>query len=213
MNRRKKIEGQKQTAIVPPDDMGEEPADLGEDVPTPEEPEPEPAQPGKKSKWVHQHPWGEIVHRTFDLDIRKTHSRLVAELSLGEGATEYGVVIAALDQCSRNAFDAARLTRAAKLADEAHRQKLDERKEVLRSQASAELSAEHRDGKRSKAPTIADIEGRMIRSWPDEMAELQRSLAEMHGAFRATESLEKAWWDRCQVMRALAQQFGRSGTT
>lgn len=184
-------------------DPEESPADNTNAVP------PQAAEPGRKDR--HPMPWGLVITDVFNLDVHKTLKRLEAELSLGDGSTEYGTVLRAVDQSAKNLFEAARLARKAKLEDEKFALELDQRLEVLRSAAAAKLEQQKANGERSKAPTIKDIEDCMLSEWPDEMRSLKARKAEMHGAFRAIESLEMAWRDRCQSLRTLAQQFKSAG--
>lgn len=156
-------------------------------------------------------PWGLVISDVFNLDVHKTYARLEEELTLGDGATEYGTVLRAVDSSSKNLFEAARLARKAKLEDEKFGAELDKRLEVLRSAAQQELEKEKAAGVRSKAPTIQDINDRMLFSWPDEVVSIRSRKSEMHGALRAIEALELSWRDRCQALRALAQQFNRAG--
>ena len=156
-------------------------------------------------------PWGNVVTDVFAIDIDATYKRLSDDLSLGNDITQYGVVLAALDASGRNAWDAARLTRAAKLADADVAAEIDERLEVLRSTARAQLDAEKtkakKDGGAAKAASIQEVRDRMIANWPDEVHALEQRKAYMHGAFRAIEALEKAWWDRAQSLRKVADRF------
>lgn len=156
-------------------------------------------------------PWGAVITDIFDLEVHSTLARLTDELSLGDQATEYGSVLAALDKGSKNLFWAARLSRKAKLEDARFAAELDREIEVLRSSAVAQLELEKREGARSKAPTIQDIEDRMLASWPDAVMSLKARKAEMHGAFRAIEGLEQAWRERCAALRALSLQFRAAG--
>lgn len=159
----------------------------------------------------HPMPWGLLINDVFRLNVRETYERLNQELTLGDGATEYGSVIRAVDQSARNLFDAARLCRRAKLEDEKFTAELDKELEVLRTAAQRALEIEKAEGKRSKAPTIQDIKDRMLASWPDAVSSMEERKAEMHGAFRAIEALEGAWRDRCQALRTLALQFRSAG--
>jgi hypothetical protein len=155
--------------------------------------------------------WGNVVHDVFKLDIDKTFERLTKELSLGDSVTEYGAVLAALEKSSRNAFDAARLVRAAKRADDDFAIDVDQRMEQLRSTARAELeqekAAQKKDKGVAKAPTLQEISDRVLFNWPDEVRQLNANKGQMHGALRAIEGLEKAWWDRCQTLRQIANRF------
>lgn len=156
-------------------------------------------------------PWGLVITDVFSLDVHRTYKRLEQELSLGDGASEYGTVLHAVDASSKNLFDAARLARKAKLEDEKFAMELDKREEVLRSTAVAELEAEVRNKTRSKAPTIADINARMLANWPDEISSIKARKGEMHGAFRSIEALEVAWRERCQALKVMAQGFRNTG--
>lgn len=167
--------------------------------------------PAKEERFPFPSPWGAIVTDVFKLDVQETYARLSQELTLGDGATEYGTVLAAVDKAAKNAFTAACLVRAAKLADDHFSFELSKRTEVLRTAARDELEREKADGKRSKAPTIQDIEDRTVANWPDEMAAISRRRGEMHGAFRSIEALEKAWWTRCSDLRAIAERFAFTG--
>jgi hypothetical protein len=176
----------------------------------PEEPQVQAAaEPALKDR--HPMPWGLVIADVFSLDVHKTFKRLEAELSLGDRATEYGTLLHAVDASARNLFDAARLSRKAKLEDEKFSGELDKRLEVLRSAAITELEKERDAGIRSKAPTIKDIDDRMLASWPDEMTSIRSRKAEMHGAFRAIEELAIAWRDRCQSLRTMADGHKRFG--
>jgi hypothetical protein len=143
--------------------------------------------------------------------VHKTFKQLSADLTLGDNSNEYGAVIRAVDVSSKNLFNAARLARKAKIEDEKFAAEVGKRLEVLRSAAAEALEREKAAGLRSKAPTIKDIDDRMLASWPDEVVSTKARIAEMHGALRAIEALETAWRDRCHSLRTLAEQFKRSG--
>jgi hypothetical protein len=159
----------------------------------------------------HPFPWGLVISDVFNLEVHKLFKQLELELTLGDGATEYGTLLHAVDKSARNLYDAARLCRKAKLVDEQFAEELDKRLEVLRSSAVAELEEEKLKGMRSKAPTIKDIDDRMLKNWPDEYGAIKSRKAEMHGAFRALEALEGAWRDRCQSLRSMAQGHRTAG--
>lgn len=211
MMRRRKVSGAAKEA-VPSSDDGDTQAPAAEEggerwAGDPEEPQvPEPARKDR-----HPMPWGLVISDVFNLDVHKTFKRLEQELTLGDGATEYGTLLHAVDKSARNLYEAARLSRKAKLVDEQFSDELDKRLEVLRSSAIVALEEEKAKGLRSKAPTIKDIEDRMLASWPDEMTSIRTRKAEMHGAFRAIEALELAWRDRCQSLRTMAQGQRSSG--
>lgn len=157
-------------------------------------------------------PWGVVINDVFEFDVYAIFKHLSEELTLGDKATEWGSVLAAIDKSASNLYWAGKLTRKAKLADEAYSTKLGVRLEVLRTAAIQLLEADRADGKRSKAPTLQDIDDKMLASWPDEVSALRSDKAKMHGAYRAIEALEVAWRERCMNLRALSLQFRVSGT-
>jgi hypothetical protein len=151
-------------------------------------------------------PWGQVVTSIYDIDIQATYRRLTDDLSLGDGATEYGAVLAAMDAAERNAFDASRLYRHAKLEEDRVTMEVDKKLEILRSSSRAELDKEKSDGIRSKAPTLQDIEDRMIASWPDDVAKHRQKIAEIHGAARVIEDLAGLWRSRCATLRVICER-------
>lgn len=150
--------------------------------------------------------WGTIIESVYDLDIVETYKRLTSTLSLGQNATAYGAVLPALDAAESNYFDAVRLMRAAKLMDEEIKREVDKEIEILRSNARDELEREKAEGKRSKAPTLQDIEDRLIANWPKKSSDLRRKAGEMHGTLRACEGLIDAWKSRASTLRMIAEK-------
>lgn len=150
--------------------------------------------------------WGAMVETVYDLDPHPLYTRLYNELTMGEGATEYGAVLAACDRAEQNRIDACRLARFTKLEDERVEYEIKKRMEVLRTTARTELDQEKAEGKRSKAPTIQDIEDRVVANWPDQVESDRRRVAEMHGVLRAVEGLEDAWKSRCHTLRAIMER-------
>jgi hypothetical protein len=168
--------------------------------------EPEPA---RKDRFPM--PWGLVIVDVFNMDVHKLFKRLTDELSLGDGATEYGTVLHALDASARNLYEASCLARKAQLEDEKFSLELGQRLEVLRSAAAASLEQDKAQGKRTKAPTIEDIKDRMLASWPDEVRSINARKAEMHGAFRAIEALVVSWTKRCSALETMAQRHRQTG--
>lgn len=156
-------------------------------------------------------PWGLVITDVLSMDVHKTFKRLTDDLSLGDGATEYGSVLHALDRSSRNLYEATCLARKAQIEDERFSADLGVRLEVLRSAAIASLEADKAAGRKSKSPTLEDIKDRMLASWPDEVRSINARKAEMHGAFRAIEALVVAWNKRCDALRVMAQGHRNTG--
>lgn len=157
--------------------------------------------------------WGGVIEHAFSIDPQELYQRLYEELRLGDGATEYGVVLAAADRAEQNAVDAVRLARHAKLEDEAVSRKIEERLEVLRSAAKKELDQEVIDSydeklkkTTKKAPTIQDIADRVQANWPDEYNSASRRKEEMHGVLRICEGIAESWRSRCATLRGILER-------
>lgn len=152
--------------------------------------------------------WGPVTTTILSVgDPRAAYDRLRAELTLGDGATQYGEILAAADGAERNMLDASRLHRAARLEEEDVRHDVGKREEVLRSAARAELEKEKLAGERSKAPTIQDVTDRMLAAWPDEVHSLARKRDEIHGVVAVTETLETAWRSRASTLREMLARY------
>jgi hypothetical protein len=150
--------------------------------------------------------WGNVVHDTLTIeDPAKLTQRLREELMLGDGRTDYGRILNALDRCAKNLDSAGRLARAAKLAEDRLKIEIDERLEILRSQAKSELMNEYKN-KMRPSPTIKDVDDRMLSSWPDEYKALTERLVSMHGTVRSLEVLQSAWASRSADLRIIASQ-------
>lgn len=169
----------------------------------------EASEPARKDRF--SMPWGLVIADVMNMDVHKMFKRLTDELALGDGATEYGTVLHALDKSSRNLYEASCLARKAQVEDERFSADLGVRLEVLRSAAIASLEADRAAGKKTKAPTLEDIKDRMLASWPDEVRSINARKAEMHGAFRAIEALVMAWNKRCDALRVMAQGHRNTG--
>lgn len=102
---------------------------------------------GEEKPWMNRGQWGTVIEDLRNVEVEKTYQRLRRDLSLGEGATEYGVVLKAADLAEQNAFEASVLARAAKLEQERVDLECDKELELLRTLAREELHQE-----RLKAP-------------------------------------------------------------
>lgn len=150
--------------------------------------------------------WGNVVTDTMRIDDpAKLTERLRQELLLGDGRTDYGRVLNALDRSAKNLDDAGRLYRAAKAAEEKYEIEANERLEVLRTGARDELMQEYK-AKQRPSPTLKDIEDRIVSNWPDEFKTIKGRLSEMHGTTRSLETLQAAWSSRCADLRIMADK-------
>jgi hypothetical protein len=136
---------------------------------------------------------------------------LTDELTLGEATAEYGVVIRAVDNAGRNYYDAIRLSRVAKIADLKFSAEMDRELEVMRSTAREQLESEKSalkaSGGSAKAPTLQEIQDRVIGNWGDQWQSIENRKAEMHGTFRALEGLKDAWSERGRQLNRIADGF------
>lgn len=178
-----------------------------EEAETPREAEsestPEPA-PAPRSTGT-GHPslqWGFVVETIYRIDPRHDYDRLTTALAQGEGITEYGVVLGALDAAERNAFDAKRLYAAARVERERVLHAIATEREVLRTAARDSLEAEKAAGTRSKAPTLDDIKDRMVADYGDKVMELKLRETEITEAVGVIEQLVDSWRSRAASLRA-----------
>jgi len=148
-----------------------------------------------------------VVHDIRQVDVPATYERLRDELRLGDGVVHYAQVLAAADSAERNAFDAGLLARAAKLEQEEVDRRTGAELEVLRTAARDELEKEKTEGRRSKAPTIQDVEDRVVANWPDKSSQLHRRREEIHAARAVADNLESRWVSRCATLRSMLDRY------
>lgn len=208
--RRRRVEGE-----LSPRGDNPEPAQVQASGEPPPAPKPAPAaaasQPDEPVSGVFPAPWGQVVNDILRIDVATAYKRLTDELTLGEATAEYGVVIRAVDNAGRNFYDAIRLSRAAKIADLKFTAEMDRQLEVMRSTAREQLESEKAALKASggsvKAPTIQEIQDRVIANWGDQWQSIEQRKAEMHGTFRSLEGLKDAWNERGRHLNRIADGF------
>lgn len=150
--------------------------------------------------------WANVITDTLRItDPPGLARRLRDELSLGDGRTQYGLVLEALDRSARNLDDAGRLFRASRVEEERLQAAVNQELEVLRTQAQMKLN-EAWKAKERKAPTKQDIDDEMVSSWPDRVSVLRAQISEMHNSVRALENLRDAWASRCADLRIMADK-------
>jgi hypothetical protein len=150
--------------------------------------------------------WGNLVTDSLRIeDPAALGRRLREDLEIGDGRTEYGVVLEAMDRSAHNLDAATRLFRAAKIEEEKYEIATAARLSVLRERAMEELQAEYVK-KLRKSPTLQDIEDRIMKHWPDEYRAIRVRKAELHGTVRTIEGLVHAWSSRCADLRVMADK-------
>lgn len=151
--------------------------------------------------------WGPVVETITRIDVAAVQERLYRELTLGDGVTEYGAILHALDAADRNIVDAARLERAAKLEQQRVDREVNIELEVLRTAARNELEREKAEGKKSKAPTIEEVSDRMLNNWPTKVSQLEDQTHQIHAVRAVCETLTQAWRSRASSLRAMADRY------
>lgn len=157
--------------------------------------------------WENRGAWGVVVEDLNKIDVEATYRRLVDSLALGVNHTDRGIVLNALNNAEKNAFNAGQLARLAKLEQELVEQKCDRELEVLRTDARKELDQEKKDGTRTKAPTIQDVDDRIMAKWPDRVSSLRTRKEEAHGVRGTMDNLLESWRSRCFSLRTLADKL------
>ncbi len=221
-------------ALIP-----EEPTGRSEANPSPHERE---GGEPESFPWEGTGKWGKVVSDLYSINVEATYVKLKSALSLGEGATEYGVVLRAADKAEQYAFEAGQLARLAKLEQENVDLECDKELEVLRTQAREELEDERskqpeekpepaasteepvteqegappataRKGRKKaepkparRAPTIQDLEDKMMANWPKRVKSLKMRKQEAHAVRGTMDRLADAWESRCATLRMMGEK-------
>lgn len=213
-------EGSRSTAAPPPEKAGAKGADR---------------------PWQARGPWGVIVEEMEAVNVRKEYEQLRDELTLGENATEYGVVLDAMNRAESNTFKALRLARMAKIEEQRVDLECNDELETIRRKAREDIERERHEapeapaaeedpvrsdeppapkarGKKAdakpkgRAPTIQDLEDRMLRDWPKLYKELNHRKAEAHATRAMMEGLHERWVSRCATLRVITERVSPVGT-
>ncbi len=108
-----------------------------------------------------------------------------------------------LNRAEANYLAAIQLARSSAVEEERYERHQGERLEIMRTSARHALEKEKAAAK-LKAPTIQEVEDRMVSSWPEPVAELRDRLSEIKGATRVFDGLARAWESRAETLRQLA---------
>ena len=149
--------------------------------------------------------WGQVVKHVMHVpDPDAMVKRLQNDLQL-EDPTNYGQLLASLNTCETNLYDAGRLSRAAKLEEELYQQRTEERLAGLHQRATDTLNAEYR-AKTRPSPKIDDIRNWMIRHHGDVIHGIEREKQGLHHTVRALETLRDAWASRAASIRTMIER-------
>ena len=148
-----------------------------------------------------------IIRRVFTIDEFAVYERLEEGLRLGTPASraEYGVLLEALEESEDNAREAHRLYVNGRVALDDFEADAAAIEADMRTQASSKLEAEKTAGERSKAPTIADIQAKMVEMFPDEVRDLSKRRSRAKNAVLHFERLADLWKQRCRDLDVMVQ--------
>lgn len=155
--------------------------------------------------------FGALIESVVTIDVASTFE--VLTMGLQEELTEFANVLGALGRADHYYIEAVKLARAAKLEEQRVDRDMSEELEVIRTAARDELETEKAAGKRSKAPTIQDVDDRMMSNWPTRMHELRRRSEEHHAARAIAEGLETAWRSRAASLRSIMDRYAPTRLT
>jgi hypothetical protein len=144
-----------------------------------------------------------ITERVFSLPAPDAlFEGLMDELEVKEALTPQAVAQAA-NVCERRALDAHQLYVCARADHERYESETARVMGALREAATAELQQEKNDGKRSKAITNDDVEGRASSMFPDEWTDIVMRRAKAKGMIEHLERLASLWRYRSANMTNL----------
>jgi hypothetical protein len=150
------------------------------------------------------------VSTVFSLDVKAAYDELTEELRLPIPVDD-GELMPMLSAVDTRRVQARRLHQKAVVAAK-ERKALDEEKlEAMREQASDALNQERAEGKRSKAPTVADIRSRMVSEYGDEVRAIEMRRRELEAAAEVMGELADAWAARGETLRAVARKVRPGG--
>lgn len=180
--------------------------------------DPEPA-PAPKARAVERDPelgidlpsmgggYERIIKRTFDIDEWAEFELIETALQVGNPErADYGILVTALDSAEDTARRAHRLYCNAVVAHELYDADARLIEAGMRDQAVAELEREKLEGTRSKAPTIADIEGRMSTMFTDEVRALVEGRAKAKQTVSHLERIADLWRSKCRSLQVMVEK-------
>jgi hypothetical protein len=150
-----------------------------------------------------------IVETTFLLDdeIDVVAKRLVADLSIGPQRADYGTVMAHLDRAEENARLAVRLMLTGKMARDRYELEVAPLVASMRAEATLVLQREKDQGKRSKAITDADVEGKAVELFRDEWQSIHDERRQLELTVRGLEHQTENWASRCRTLQTIASKL------
>jgi len=146
------------------------------------------------------------VERIFlqDAEIPKVWERLEKILKLGDGRTEHGLVLRALDEAEKNSRQANKLYVTAKVVQEDYERENNVVFATLWAESTKLLQAEKEAGRRNKTITDKDVEMKCAELFPDEYRSQERSRSRAKATVESLKHLVEAWESRCRSLNTMA---------
>lgn len=146
-----------------------------------------------------------IVMHLFDSseDIWEMYKRLQKALTVGERRTDYATLMQALDEAEDNWRSAHRLYCVARLEQERVDMDASVLEAAARREALRQLEAEKESGQRKKQITEADIEGRMLEVFPEDVRRLKELKLKVRKTVEHTQELTSMWASRARSLQTM----------
>jgi hypothetical protein len=152
--------------------------------------------------------WAMVTETIYeDMDVLQEFKRLTSQLEIGDDRADYGTVNKHLDRAETNSRKAHRLYLKAVSEkvrwDHANESTLS----ALRTEAYRSLQVEKDQGQRAKAITDADVRGRMMEMYPDELRSQEAGAVKVKGLVDHCEHLVDCWKSRCRTLQQIISQL------
>lgn len=168
----------------------------------PKEAEPPPVEePPKVAGPTLTNDFERVVQNIFVHDVWLTYQRLEKELEQGDGRTDHGSLVKALDRAETNARTAHKLSMSANIEVARFEAEMDTVRASMRAAAVAALEREQ-----AKRITNDDVEARIAAIYPDETKYHRERGAKVKAMKASMENLASLWVSRCFSLRTLVDK-------
>lgn len=136
-------------------------------------------------------------------EILTMYKELEKKLQVGDGRHEHGHIVVALDAAESNFRLAHRLYTTSRIIRQTWELDAETTNAKLRSEATAILSKEKEEGKRSKQITDGDVVATMASLFHDEWRAQEEKKIRWVAIEKSLENLVEAWASRCRSLQAM----------
>lgn len=136
-------------------------------------------------------------------DIPTAYKKLVDALQVGDGRHEHGHLVVALDAAESNFRSASNLFMTARVVRKSWELNMESINAKLRNEATAALSQEKAEGKRSKQITEGDITATVATMFADEWRSQEERRIRLSAMEDSLQNLVDAWGSRCRTLQAM----------